>query len=215
MNPLLTPMYPINPNNVTESRKDRKFFTAKEDEVLKMIVWKYGARNWTMISSMLPGKTARQCRDRYMNYLAPGITHEEWTKEEDELLKKLYDEHGPKWSLISKQFPNRSSINIKNRWAHFLGKKMSSLRSSSSDSDQNSDYSSEISTPFPSIQGIQSIDIDSFLATISSKPILGTHNFQMPQLKAQVVNTTPNKIIFPSLIETRSLIPNHSTALYI
>ncbi|OHT03294.1 Myb-like DNA-binding domain containing protein [Tritrichomonas foetus] len=112
-----------NLDNNNNSKKDRKFFNAFEDNLLRNLVMRYGARNWILLASMMPGKTARQCRDRYMNYLAPGLTQEEWTEEEDELLQQLVIEIGPKWSLIAKKFPQRSPINVKNRWAHFLGKK--------------------------------------------------------------------------------------------
>ena len=42
-----------------------KKFTEKEDILLKNIVNLFGAKNWRMIASMIPNKTARQCRDRY------------------------------------------------------------------------------------------------------------------------------------------------------
>lgn len=73
--------------------------------------------------TFIEGKNAKQCRDRYSNYLGPGFFQGEWSKEEDEILLKLDNEHGSKWSLIQKQFPNRSSNAIKNRWYYFLNKK--------------------------------------------------------------------------------------------
>lgn len=215
-------------NNMLDTRKDRKFFTSNEDELLKMIAWRYGAKNWILIASMIPGKTARQCRDRYMNYLAPGLCHSEWTKDEDDLLKKLYKEYGPKWSLISKQLPNRSPINVKNRWAHFLGKKISSASSSlkltnlntssctcSSDTD-GSDYV-DISKPpqKDDAKDIKSIDINSFLSSMSNSKSnfqLSIPNLLIPQLQKkdrQSENPKTNRIIFPSLMEN-DLPPNLS-----
>ena len=131
-------------------KKNRKFFTPQEDEILRQVVWRYGARNWILLSSMLPGKTARQCRDRYVNYLAPGLSHMEWSQQEDDLLKSLVEEYGQKWSLIAKKFPHRSPINVKNRWAHFLGKKYNSnsgemnFLSSSSSTSSNEDCNVDI-----------------------------------------------------------------------
>lgn len=207
-------------NNVLDSRKDRKFFTSNEDELLKMIAWRYGAKNWILIASMIPGKTARQCRDRYMNYLAPGLCHSEWTVEEDDLLKKLYKEYGPKWSLISKQLPNRSPINVKNRWAHFLGKKVSSASSSLKISNINSSSctcSSDTDCPdYIEIQKtsshkeankINTIDINSFLSSISnSNSIVGSNlqNFSIPQFLKKVDSNDSiknNRIVFPSLVD--------------
>lgn len=39
-----------------------------------------------------------------------------WTTEEDDELSKLVQLHGHKWIQISKYFPNRTEIQIKNRW---------------------------------------------------------------------------------------------------
>lgn len=206
------------PNSMIDSRKDRKFFTSSEDELLKMIAWRYGAKNWILIASMIPGKTARQCRDRYMNYLAPGLCHSEWTTEEDELLKKLYRENGPKWSLISKHLPNRSPINVKNRWAHFLGKKVSSASSSlkitnlnssscacSSDTD-NSDYN-ENPKQSKNESVISPIDINYFLSSISNPDSYFDScmsNLTIPQLlvKNSNDNFKKNRTLLPSLIST-------------
>lgn len=203
-------------NSALDARKDRKFFTSNEDELLKMIAWRYGAKNWILIASMIPGKTARQCRDRYMNYLAPGLCHSEWTVEEDDLLKKLYKEHGPKWSLISKQLPNRSPINVKNRWAHFLGKKVSSasslkissINSSSCTCSSDTDAADYMEFHNKSIRkeddssDIGSIDINSFLSSISDpKSTLEPRmsNFSIPELLVKDNHKT-NRVIFPSLV---------------
>lgn len=55
-------------------------------------------------------KTAKQCRERYVNYLKFGENtplNLKWSLEEIEILKKLYDEHGPTWCLISLHFNNK------------------------------------------------------------------------------------------------------------
>ncbi|KAK8845121.1 hypothetical protein M9Y10_021302 [Tritrichomonas musculus] len=100
--------------------KQRVPFSVDEDNKLKKLVEKYGKQNWNSISSFMSNRTAKQCRDRYCNYLNPGIFHGEWANEEDELLIKLFNEKGPKWSCIQKFFPYRSTNSIKNRWQFFL-----------------------------------------------------------------------------------------------
>ena len=67
-------------------------------------------------------RTAKQCRDRYTNYLVPGVFQGEWMKEEDKLLIQLYEKIGPKWSILQRYIPYRSATNIKNRWHYFLAK---------------------------------------------------------------------------------------------
>lgn len=103
----------------------RIHFTKKEDEKIKELVDKFGKKNWSIIASFLKGRSAKQCRDRYCNYLIPGFFQGEWSKEEDELLVKLYKENGSKWSIIQSYFPKRSSNSIKNRWYYFLRKEYS------------------------------------------------------------------------------------------
>lgn len=91
---------------------------------LKMIVNHLGPKNWTVISSFMPGRTAKQCRDRYSNYLAPGIINSKWTDEEDALLYQIYNKLGNCWSNIQKFFPLRSANSIKNRYKYAISKKM-------------------------------------------------------------------------------------------
>lgn len=101
-------------------KKSRDPFTSQEDELLKKIVSIFGAKNWKKISSCLFGRSPKQCRDRYINYLTPGYFKGQWSNDEDLLLVQAFSVYGPKWSTLKKYFPNRSSISIKNRWRYFL-----------------------------------------------------------------------------------------------
>ena len=103
-------------NEKNEKNSSYKKFSEQEDYILRNVVNSFGAKNWRFIASMIPNKTARQCRDRYMNYLAPGFVHSDWTKEEDQLLAARYKEIGPHWAKIQRFFPNRTSNAIKNRF---------------------------------------------------------------------------------------------------
>ena len=122
----------IKPN---ESNKDlektkRLKFTKEEDDMLKMLVSIYGAKNWAHIASMMNLRTPKQCRDRYANYLAPGFINREWENNEDKIILDNYLNFGPKWSLISVFIPGRSPNSIKNRWKHHLSQifKLNSLK---------------------------------------------------------------------------------------
>jgi Myb-like DNA-binding domain len=48
------------------------------------------------------GRTAKQCRDRYKNYLRGGIKKGGWTVQEDELIKDMYATFGARY--VCKQF---------------------------------------------------------------------------------------------------------------
>ena len=99
------------------SKSIRHTFSEREDEQLKKLVSEYGDQDWKIIADCLGSRTPRQCRERYKNYLMPGIVNGEWTEVEDKLLQDKYNEIGPHWTMICKFFPTRSEINIKNRWA--------------------------------------------------------------------------------------------------
>ena len=95
----------------------RHKFSIDEDNLLRRLVNEHGTTNWRFIADNMAGRNARQCRDRWKNYLMPGIKNAPWTPEEDQLLEEKYAALGSQWSRIAKFFPNRTDINVKNRWA--------------------------------------------------------------------------------------------------
>lgn len=97
-------------------------WTREEDETIINFVRDNGCKNWTRLSSLLPGRIGKQCRERYRNHLDPNINHSNWTDEEDILLFKLHNQYGNKWVKISSMMPGRSDNSIKNRWNSTLKK---------------------------------------------------------------------------------------------
>lgn len=65
-------------------------------------------------------RTTRQIRTRFYCYLSSELC--EFTKEDDELILKLVDEIGGRWSLISSKFPNHSISQLRSRYATHLKK---------------------------------------------------------------------------------------------
>lgn len=107
-------------NGEEPCKRKRRIFSSEEDNKLKELVAKFGSSNWRLISSYMKGKSQRQCRERYYDYLRSGLRTEPFTKEEDLLLIKNYTEIGPKWSIITKYFEGRSPNSLKNRWHRHL-----------------------------------------------------------------------------------------------
>ena len=106
---------PINQfNAIGAETSQRTRFTKEEDELLKQLVNSQEQPNWNEVARYMKKRTARQCRERYNNYLRPNLVNGPWTKEEDDLLIELYEKYGPKWSLISQSFNSRSPVNVKN-----------------------------------------------------------------------------------------------------
>lgn len=106
-------MFPPDP----PSRR-RRHFTAKMDILLAQLVQQYGESEWHTISSKMPeGYTAKECRERWMNYLKPSGTHEPWTSEEDKLLLNTVSKSGMKWESMESLFPGRRDYELRNRYA--------------------------------------------------------------------------------------------------
>lgn len=107
-----------------EKYHQKKKFTKNEDTQLIKLVKKYGMTNWEEISRHMQRRTARQCRDRYKNYLIDDFKKGSWTENEDRQIVSLYHKIGPHWLTISKSMPGRSGNDIKNRWHKTLVKKI-------------------------------------------------------------------------------------------
>jgi hypothetical protein len=91
-------------------------FSQVEDLRLAEVVAKYGPANWTVIAGQMPGRNARQCRERWTNYIKPGLHHTPLSPEEDMLLEQKCLEIGPRWQLIVTFFPGRARNCLKNHW---------------------------------------------------------------------------------------------------
>jgi hypothetical protein len=93
-------------------------FTKKEDRLLEQLVGEHGTSSWAPVAACLPGRTPRQCRERWTNYLSRSAEREApWTAEEDILIWQKVDELGMKWAQISRMLTGRSSSQAKSRWA--------------------------------------------------------------------------------------------------
>lgn len=101
----------------------RRLFSVEDDKVLtSIVVNNNGITNWQDVAKLMPGKTARQCKDRWFNYLSPENKFSPWTKEEDETIINMVNSIGTKWVSIARALPGRSDNSIKNRWYSGLKK---------------------------------------------------------------------------------------------
>ncbi|KAK8863951.1 hypothetical protein M9Y10_011645 [Tritrichomonas musculus] len=107
-------------------QKSKRFpFTEQENQIIRQLV-KLMGEDWEAISKRLPGRTPKQCHDRYINYLREGLKSGPWSSQEDDILINMYKAIGPKWSKMMVNLPGRSGNDIKNRWHKHLNKKISS-----------------------------------------------------------------------------------------
>jgi hypothetical protein len=95
----------------------KKKFTDAEDAQLLELIDRLGPNDWAAIARFVPGRTPRQCRERWRHYLKPVIKSTPWTAEEDATLIREYGSLGPKWSALALFLPGRTDVNVKNRWS--------------------------------------------------------------------------------------------------
>lgn len=98
--------------------KRRVKWTPEEDAMLQYSVEMHGATNWVLVASELTQweRTGKQCRERWVNHLAPHVRHESWSAEEDIRLLNVVRQYGSQWARFTSHFPGRSPNSLKNRW---------------------------------------------------------------------------------------------------
>jgi hypothetical protein len=91
-------------------------WTPAEDAVLASAVNEHGPRDWPFIAQRVPGRIAKQCRERWHHHLNPNISKDAWTEEEDLVIQMGVAKLGHKWSEIALQLPGRTDNATKNRY---------------------------------------------------------------------------------------------------
>lgn len=78
----------------------KTIWTTQEDEILTSTVQLYDAQGWAKIAEFIPGRTAKQCHNRWYDCLNPTIRKGNWTSEEDKIILDGYAEIGSKWTKV-------------------------------------------------------------------------------------------------------------------
>ena len=105
-------------------------WTIKEDRTLIQLVEQQGPCRWNFIANYLPGRTGKQCRERWCNHLCPDINKSSWSLEEEMLLLLIHTKIGNKWSELAKYLKGRTDNTIKNHWNSAMKKKLKFVQES-------------------------------------------------------------------------------------
>jgi hypothetical protein len=100
--------------NVGGTRKHK--WTSEEDTKLGEAVTNWGSNNWSRVAQMIPGRSGKQCRERWLGRLAPDVLLDGWSPDEDLTLLSKQSELGNHWAKIKDFLPGRSIVSVKNRW---------------------------------------------------------------------------------------------------
>lgn len=71
---------------------------------------------WPKIANKIPGRTSKQCRERWTCNLDPRIVRNAFTLEEDELILGFQARFGNRWALIAQNLHGRTENAIKARF---------------------------------------------------------------------------------------------------
>ncbi|KAL4653463.1 hypothetical protein ACB092_01G305100 [Castanea dentata] len=100
-------------------------WTKEEDKILMDYIKVHGEGKWNLAAKKTDLKrSGKSCRLRWMNYLSPNVKQGSFTEEEEDLIIRLHNLLGNRWSLIAKRVPGRTDNQVKNYWNSRLSKKL-------------------------------------------------------------------------------------------
>ncbi|KAF8037536.1 hypothetical protein BT93_B0434 [Corymbia citriodora subsp. variegata] len=107
------------------SQLKQGLWTLEEDKILTDYVTEHGKGRWNSIAKRTGlRRCGKSCRLRWMNYLSPNVKRDRFTEEEEDLIIRLHNLLGNRWSLIAKRLPGRTDNQVKNYWNIHLSKKL-------------------------------------------------------------------------------------------
>jgi hypothetical protein len=109
--------------SATAPRAPRRSWEAEEDAKLTDAVKRHSKDSWAVLSILVPGRTDKQCRNRWVHTLDPTNRNNKgkWTPQENAMLKKAVQKHGKDcWPAVAAMVPSRTRNQCLQRWVRTL-----------------------------------------------------------------------------------------------
>eukprot|EP00980_Cylindrotheca_fusiformis_P031084 scaffold25800_cov162-Cylindrotheca_fusiformis.AAC.10 len=121
-------------NSTGPKRGGGVFSWSKEDDMrLTEVMKKYkNPRDWEPIAKEHGGgKSAKECHERWIRYLKPGVRKGQWTDHEDaiviEAVSTSSEQPFTRWSDLAQRLPGRVGKQIRDRWVNHLNPNINHL----------------------------------------------------------------------------------------
>lgn len=101
-------------------------WTKDDDTKLVEVMKKYkNPRDWEPVAREHGrGKSAKECHDRWIRYLKPGVRKGQWTDQEDAIVVEAVttssEQPFTRWSDLAAKLPGRVGKQIRDRWVNHL-----------------------------------------------------------------------------------------------
>jgi hypothetical protein len=119
----LPPPPPAHPKHPNLPSKPAQKWLPDEDDSLREGVAIYGDSDWDLVSSEVPLRRPKECRERWAKLVAQGMpTTHAWAPAEDETLRRLHAKWGNKWGRMLAELPGREWHEVKKRWEILAGR---------------------------------------------------------------------------------------------
>ena len=106
------------PPESLKSRGTRRKYSkwrGEDDTRLLSLVQEHGAK-WLRVAALLGGRSPKQCRERYLNVMDPGVDRQAWREDEDEIIVAHIRTCGARWTEMARHLPGRTDNAIRNYW---------------------------------------------------------------------------------------------------